>query len=422
MAEKRRDNKGRILRTGEVQRKDGLYMYRYTDMNGQRRTVYSWKLVETDKVPNGKRCTDALRDIEKQIQINMADGIKSHEAKSITLDMLFQRFMDTRIDLKESSRCNYTFLYNKHIKNSIGYRKIASIKYTELQQLYISLHQETGLSFSSIEKIHAIIYQSLEIAVLDNLIKSNPSAHVMKSFRKLIPSKTQKKRALTIEEQSRFIEYVYQSNVYNRLGPLFTVLLGTGMRIGEALGLRWCDCDFDKGIINITHILTYRMREHGGYGYSISSPKTIAGLRTIPMLSDVKEALLVERSRPRDPSIPQFYVGEYTGFIFLNNKGRVYQANYVFDALQKIIDLYNREEYFKALDEKRKPCYLPRFGPHVLRHTFCTRLCENESNLKIIQDVMGHNNIRTTMDIYNDATEEKKLESFHALDGKIKVV
>lgn len=60
MAEKRRDNKGRILRTGEVQRKDGLYMYRYTDMNGQRRTVYSWKLVETDKVPNGKRCTHSI--------------------------------------------------------------------------------------------------------------------------------------------------------------------------------------------------------------------------------------------------------------------------------------------------------------------------------------------------------------------------
>ena len=63
-----------------------------------------------------------------------------------------------------------------------------------------------------------------------------------------------------------------------------------------------------------------------------------------------------------------------------------------------------------------------KFSAHILRHTFCTRLCENERNLKIIQDVMGHRNIRTTMDVYNEATESKKLESFHSLDGKIKVL
>ena len=70
MPEKRRDNKGRILRNGEVQRPDGMYMFRYTDLDGKRKTVYSWKLVETDKAPDGKRCVSALRDIERQVPVS----------------------------------------------------------------------------------------------------------------------------------------------------------------------------------------------------------------------------------------------------------------------------------------------------------------------------------------------------------------
>ena len=68
MPSKRKDSKGRILRNGEVQRRDGMYMFRYTDPDGKRKAVYSWKLVSTDKVPEGKKCVMALRDIERQIQ------------------------------------------------------------------------------------------------------------------------------------------------------------------------------------------------------------------------------------------------------------------------------------------------------------------------------------------------------------------
>ena len=94
----------------------------------------------------------------------------------------------------------------------------------------------------------------------------------------------------------------------------------------------------------------------------------------------------------------------------------------VFTAIQNITTTYNREEYFLAEREGREPCYLPKFSAHNLRHTFCTRLCENESNLKIIQDVMGHRNIKTTMDIYNEATESRKQLSFQGLDGKIRLM
>ena len=228
--------------------------------------------------------------------------------------------------------------------------------------------------------------------------------------------------ALTEEEQTRLIEFIYQSKTYCRLGPLFTVLLGTGMRIGEALGLRWCDCDFKKELISVNHTIIYRPSETSGYKYRISEPKTKAGLRVIPMLSDVKKALLSEKRKRRRPDSEPFSIGEYTGFIFLNSKGKVFTPAYVFDSIQHITSTYNREEYFKAQEENREPVYLPKFSAHILRHTFCTRLCENERNLKIIQDVMGHRNIRTTMDVYNEATESKKLESFSSLDGKIKLM
>ena len=167
------------------------------------------------------------------------------------------------------------------------------------------------------------------------------------------------------------------------------------MRIGEALGFRWCDCDFEKKLISVNHTLLYKPSEHGGYEYRISEPKTKAGLRTIPMLSDVKAVLLEERDKKHHPNIKPFSIGEYTGFIFLNNNGKVFTPAYVFDTIQHITSTYNREEYFNAEKEGREPCYLPKFSAHILRHTFCTRLCENERNLKIIQDVMGHRNIRT---------------------------
>lgn len=82
---------------------------------------------------------------------------------------------------------------------------------------------------------------------------------------------------------------------------------------------------------------------------------------------------------------------------------------------------HNEEENRTAQVEKRVPILLPHFSAHNLRHTFCTRFCEHETNLKIIQEIMGHADITTTMDIYNEATKKKKKESFANLEGKIKI-
>ena len=423
MQEKRRESKGRVLRNGEVQRADGKYMFRYTDLTGKRRTVYSWKLVSTDKAPDGTRCKKSLRDIEKEISRDLEDGIRTHDADAITVNDLYNSFMDLRSDLRETTRCGYAHLYNKHVRDALGDKSIKNIRFSDIQKLYVDLLQGKGLKMSSVQSVHALVYQMFQTAVMDNILRTNPTASAMRRLKKLFVDDSEKKRALTEIEQKKFISFVYGTAKYNYIAPLITVLLGTGMRIGEALGLRWTDCNFEANTISINHALVYKESEDGsGCRYRITLPKTRAGLRTIPMFTSVRQALETEKSKPRDPAKNKFEVDGYTDFVFLNGKGRVYTNAAIFYTLHRIVDDYNLAESSAAREEKRKPVLLPRFGAHILRHTFCTRLCENESNIKVVQDVMGHRDVRTTMDVYNEATELKKQERFKEIDGKIDLV
>ena len=111
----------------------------------------------------------------------------------------------------------------------------------------------------------------------------------------------------------------------------------------------------------------------------------------------------------------------YTGFIFLNKCGYVHNPMTINRAIVRIYKAYNLEEEANAKKEKREPILIPHFSVHNLRHTFCTRFCENETNIKIIQEIMGHSDISTTMNIYAEATQSKKQESFKNLVGKIKI-
>lgn len=104
---KRTDNKGRILRDGESQMKDGRYRYQYMDSRGKRCAVYSWKLVETDRTPRGKRDDTSLREKIKQIDRDVEDGIKAAVNNKITLNYMFDLYMAGKYELKDSTRSNY---------------------------------------------------------------------------------------------------------------------------------------------------------------------------------------------------------------------------------------------------------------------------------------------------------------------------
>ena len=415
----KRDSRGRVLGSGESQRQDGRYMYRYTDAAGNRRTIYSWRLVETDRTPAGKRNLTPLRTLEKRIARDMDDRINTEKAEKTTLDEAFEEMMNTRIGLKSSTRANYRLLYQSIISSVMGSRKLITIRNSDIKNFYITLVQEKGYSVSTALSIHNLIFQTFEQAVFDHILRYNPASKAFRAVKQVTNIEPKKRRALSEEEQKAFMRYVMETPQLWRYQNLFTVILGTGMRFGEVVGLRWCDCNFEKGTISVNHQLRYKETEEESYHYFISTPKTQAGYRVLPMFEDVRKALLNEKTRPRPADWSKFEVDGYKDFVFMNQKGKPYTGSGLYAILERIVRNYNCRENAMAEAELREPVLLPKFGPHVLRHTFCTRLCEREDNLKLIQEIMGHSDITTTMNIYNEVTDSFRTGKFAKLDGKV---
>lgn len=173
-------------------------------------------------------------------------------------------------------------------------------------------------------------------------------------------------------------------------------------------------------MISVNHNLTDRpVGRERKIERHIMTPKTEAGNRKIPIVDEVMEAFLLEYQLQKCLGFCEEEIDGYSGFIFATAYHTLYQASAVNNAIHRITDAYNEKEKAEAKAEGREAIILPEFSAHNLRHTFCTRLCENESNLKVIQDIMGHADIQTTMDIYAECTQEKKQEVVANLQGKI---
>ena len=231
--------------------------------------------------------------------------------------------------------------------------------------------------------------------------------------------KPYKRVALTIPEQKELLRFLNESKEFSGWCPLITILLDTGMRIGECLGLTWSDLDFKDRMIDVNHAFNDRPDETGKTRKRIQDTKTNAGTRTIPMIDEVYDAFLTEYEYQKILGFCEEEIDGYTGFVFITSQHTVILPEAVNRAIHCIVNKHNEEETLKAKEEGRKPLLLPDFTAHVLRHTFCTRLCENESNTLFIKDVMGHADINTTMNIYADITNEKKKEVMSGLQGKI---
>lgn len=418
----RRDKKGRILRKGEAQCADGRYMYRYTDANGERHTVYSWQLVSTDKIPAGKRNKAPLRDIEQRIIQDLHDDIITADACKITLTQAFDILMDTRTDLKPNTRVNYRRIFQTRIEPTLGNRPLSKIQANDIKRLYTSLIRDQHYAVGTVMSVHNILRQIFFEAVLDHTVRYNPTTGAFRAVKKKEQvDPPAKKQALTEEEQEALVNFFYSTPRYHPYCNLLTVLLGTGLRIGEAMGLCKSDCDFDEGFISVSKALVYKETEEKGYHYFVTEPKTSAGYREIPMLPEVRQALQAEIAKNAQLPFDKFEVDGYSGFIFLNRRGQGYRATSFYEILQSAVVDYNAKEAIVARQEDRSPLLLPKISPHILRHTFCTRLCENERDLKVVQTVMGHKNIKTTMDVYNDAQRKRVAANFREIEGKLKL-
>ena len=406
MAQSRKDSRGYVLRTGECQRADGRYSYSYTDRNRKRHTVYGKDLIE-------------IRKKEQQIRRDLEDGLDPQRAERVTVNEVYDSYIKQKYDLKATTRARYIYTYDHYVRETFGKRKLVKVCYSDVREFYYSLMLQQGLSPSVVDNVHSQLHPAFQMAVRNGAIRINPAAGVLGEIKRSHKWVKSKRRSLTVPEQKAFMNYLYTNHQYQGFKPVITVLIGTGMRIGECLGLRWQDLDFENRIIDINHNLVHCRVDDSGNNYHINTPKTEAGCRRIPMISEVYEAFLEEFQIQQITGFCTQEIDGYSGFVFASSKGTVTLPSEVNNAIHSIIADYNNEEAARAKTEKREPLLLPDFSAHHLRHTFCTRFCENESNLKVIQSVMGHKDIQTTMDIYADCTEDKKKEVIKTIEDKI---
>ena len=178
------------------------------------------------------------------------------------------------------------------------------------------------------------------------------------------------------------MEHIANHPVYCHWWPLFTVLLGTGCRIGEALGLHWDDLDYERRTININHSLVYYpVGENRSSIQHISKPKTNAGIRTIPMLDAVKDAFEMLHEEQKESGWNDLEIDGMTGFIFCNRFGNVPNPQSVNRAIKRIIADYNAGEEVASKKQHRNAVLLPDFSAHVFEFkTFEVELPADEEN------------------------------------------
>lgn len=394
--------RGEKLKTGESYHAgSGRYMYRWTTRYGERKTVYGKSLVE-------------LREKEEKIRRDLADGIRTG-SNNLTLNDMFELWRSVKVGLKENTMSNYVYLFNHFARESIGTLKIQSIRKSDLLRFYNSLigQGKNKVAINTLENIHNVLHQVFQLAVDDDYLRKNPATKVLHDVKKAHGYERPKRHALTISEQVAFLDYIRKTNKYKHWLPLFTVFLGTGLRAAELIGLRWQDIDMENDMIDINHNLVYFQNEAGKCGYHISTPKTSAGRRKIPMLPEVKQAFLDEKEYQREAELfCNFEVDGFTDFVFLNRDGKTHNSHSIDRAIKRILRDYNDYEVEKAEKEGRKVLSLPDFSCHHLRHSFATRCNEKEMNMKIIQALMGHSSVVVTMDTYTHISEDKLKESF----------
>jgi integrase len=394
MANSRKDQKGRKLREGESWRSDGRYSYRYTDIRtGKRLTVYAQDLPE-------------LREKEKQIVKDMEDNILTDGAiKKMTLNTLFIRYMSTR-ELAESTRTNYINTWNNRVKDEIGNIKVVQMLPSHVKAYYAKL-SKAGYAYSTIKFIHNMLYPALEMAVDDDIIRKNPAKGSISDYGR----PAEERVALTISQQEKLLAFVQKHNVYNAYHPMLTIMIGTGVRCGELIGLTWKDVDTKARTVSIDHQLIYK-NLGDGCRFHISAPKTDSGIRTIPMTQDVLRAFEEQRKinfmlgKGKDVEVEG-----YKGFIFMAKTGRPLMPSAVNNVLYNIVDAYNKEEVKAAKKDHRKAELLPKISAHIMRHTACTRMAECRMDIKVLQYIMGHAHIDVTMEVYNHLGDRARIEN-----------
>ncbi len=392
MSEVRRDNKGRKLFNGESQRKDGKYEYKYQDAWGKRKTVYSWKLTPTDRVPAGKRDDISLREKIKQIQKDLNSNI-TPDGGNFTVLELVEKYISQKTGVRHNTRSNYKFVVNVIKKEEFGQKRIDKIKVSDAKEWLIKMQQIDGRGYSSIHTIRGVVRPAFQMAVDDDLLVKNPFEFQLNT---VVVNDSVTREAITRQQERDFLEFVENDKHFCKYYDGIYILFKTGLRISEFVGLTKKNLDFENSRIIVDHQLQ-RTRD---MKYIIEDTKTESGERMVPMTSEVKEAFQRILANRKNPKVEPMVDG-YSGFLFLDKNGRPMVA-------------LHWEKYFQHIREKYNKIYriqMPKVTPHVCRHTFCSNMAKSGMNPKTLQYIMGHSDISVTLNTYthlnyDDAEEE----------------
>ena len=378
--EVRRDNRRRILRTGESQNKEGRYVYKYINSLGEQKFIYSWKLVPTDRVPKGKRDDISLREKIAEVQRDLSDGIDT-AGKKMTVCQLYEKKNNLRKNIPRNTVKGRQQFMNVLKKDPFGSMSIDSVKQSDAKEWAIRM-SENGIAYNSIKNYMRSLRASFYMAIQDDYVRKNPFDFVLSD---ILDDTRKEKTALSLEQEEALLTFAKSDRTYKKYYDELVILLETGLRISEFCGL---DLNVAVDMKNKSILVEHQLLKDTETGYYIEKPKTKSGIRKIPMTDKAYDAFqrLIKSRKKTEPIV----IDGYSNFLMLNGKGLPQVASSYNMVLKGLVKKYN-----KTHDDE-----LPEISPHSLRHTFCTKMANKGMTPNTLQYIMGHSDISMTLNYY----------------------